>query len=175
MGSSSRFSTRSLKRRLGTAAYSRTSAPSILKSRSGTASSHQSSTSSCSSRLLVAEPTARSSRWQVRAVRVYRVPGLGIDARGFPGVSPGGRTPRPCLAGVFEAGIPLDTTGVVALIYPVHVRGCIRLRVRLPYPYVPHLLPPFLVALSAFGGRKLSLLSQRSLSAPVAPRRIALS
>src|SRR5919199_2948468 len=101
-------------------------------------------------------------RRQVRHVRVYRVPLLRADAGGFPGVRPGLRAPRPRLTGVFEAGIPLDTTRLVARVYPLRVRGCVRLRVRLPYPYVPHLLPPFLVTftLPLIGSRNLSLLSQ---------------
>src|SRR5919199_2036438 len=93
------------------------------------------------------KPRCHLIRRQVRAIRVYGVPFLGVDARGFPGRRLGGRTTRPRLTGVVEARIPLDTADLVALAYPLRVRGCIRLCIRLPYPYVPHLLPPFFVAL----------------------------
>jgi hypothetical protein len=123
------------------------------------------------------DPRCQLVRRQVRAIRVYRVPLLGVDARGFPGPRPHARTPCSCLTGLFEARIRVDATRLVALAYPGCVRGCIHLRVRLPYPYVPHLLPPFLLDLFTplYRGRNLRLLSQRSWSAPVVPRRIALS
>src|SRR5918998_1846665 len=84
-------------------------------------------------------PRCQLVRRQVRAIRVYRVSFLGVDARGFPGRRPHARTPSPYLTGLFEAVIRRGTTGVVALAYPRRVRGCIMRRVRLPYPYVPHL------------------------------------
>jgi hypothetical protein len=102
----------------------------------------------------------RLVRRQVRAVRVYRVPLLGVDARGFPGRRPHAGTPRSYLTGLFEAVIRLGAAGRVALAYPRRVRGCILRRVRFPYPYVPHLLPPFLVAsFYVFGGWPLAFLT----------------
>ena len=79
-------------------------------------------------------------RWQVRAVRVYRVPLLRVDACGLPGRRRGARTVRPRLAGREEAGVLIDATGLVALAHSRDVRGYIRLRIRLSYPYVPHIL-----------------------------------
>src|SRR5215204_5533771 len=94
-----------------------------------------------------ANRAAYSVRRQVRAIRVYRVPLLGVHAGGLPGRRRHARTPCPYLAGLFETRIRIGTTRLVALIYPRRVGGCIVRCVRLPYPYVPHLLPPFLVAL----------------------------
>src|SRR5215218_10513005 len=177
MGSSSRFSIRSLNRRVGTAANSRTSASSTLKSRSGIGCSWSSASGSQAwnikpPRSLLrykeqgravrpsishtpgpprrpdrGKPRCQLVRRQVRAIRVYRVPLLGVDARGFPGRRLGARTPCPVLTGQVEAGVLLDTAGLVTLAYARRVRGCIRLRVRLPYPYVLHLPLPFLVTL----------------------------
>jgi hypothetical protein len=88
----------------------------------------------------------RLGRRQIRAVRVYGVPFLGVDARGLPGRRHHARTPGSDLTGLFEAGIRGGTPRLVALAYPRRVRGRIMRRVRLPYPYVRHLLPPFLAA-----------------------------
>src|SRR5215210_9545124 len=63
----------------------------------------------------------RLVRRQVRAVRVYRIPFLGVDARGFPGPGPHATTPRAYLAGLFKARISRGTTGLVALAYPRRV------------------------------------------------------
>src|SRR5919199_4294739 len=99
-------------------------------------------------------------RWQVRAIRVYRVPLLGVDARGFPGRRLGAWTPRPMFTRVVEAWITLDPTRLVALPYPRRVRGRILLRIWLTHPYVRHLPSPFLVVLE----RSRSSLKNRSIS-----------
>src|SRR5215210_1769409 len=119
----------------------------------------------------------RLGRRQVRAVRVYGVPFLGVDARRLPGRRHHARTPRSDLAGLFEARIRRGTPGLVALPYPRRVRGRIMCRVRFTYPYIPHLPSPFLVVLvlPSIGGRAFNFPSEWFWNASLAPRRTCLS